>query len=78
MTPIVITSRISGDGILHLNLPVGVAEADKEVRVTVEPLPIVAQSPEEWRQWVLSTAGKWQGDFERPDQGTLEEREPLS
>lgn len=78
MTPIVITSRINADGILHLDVPVGVAEADKEVRVTVEPLPNAMPSPEDWRQFILSTAGKWQGEFERPDQGTVEEREPLS
>ena len=35
-------------------------------------------SPDDWRQHVLETAGKWQGGFERPDQGDLEQREPLS
>jgi hypothetical protein len=36
MTPIVVKSRIGSDGVLHLHLPVGQAEADKDVRVTVE------------------------------------------
>jgi hypothetical protein len=47
--------------------------------VTVEPL--AAKKPmtqEEWRVWVDSMAGAWQGEFERPPQGEYEEREPLS
>ena len=35
-------------------------------------------SPEEWRRRVLETAGKWQGDLERPEQGEYEQRESLS
>ncbi len=35
-------------------------------------------SQEEWRQLILSTAGKGQGQFQRPEQGEFEEREPLS
>ena len=78
MNRIVVKSRVGGDGILHLNLPVGQAAADKEVQVTVEPLPMTPMSADEWRQFILSTAGKWQGEFERPDQGEYEKREPLS
>jgi hypothetical protein len=36
MTRIIVKSRVGSDGILHLDLPVGQAEADKEVQVTVE------------------------------------------
>jgi hypothetical protein len=78
MNRIVVKSRVSRDGILHLDLPVGQAEADKEVQVTVEPVSPSQMSPEEWHQFILSTAGKWQGEFERPEQGEYEEREPLS
>jgi hypothetical protein len=74
---LVVISRIGGDGVLHLDLPVGLADAEREVRVTVEPLP-ESMTQEEWRQSVLSTAGKWQGEFERPAQGEYEERQPLS
>jgi hypothetical protein len=79
MNRIVVKSKVSSDGILHLSLPVGLEEADKEVRVTVEQLD--AKQPmtqEEWRAWVGSMAGSWQGDFERPPQGEYEQREPLS
>lgn len=78
MTRIVVTSKIGSDGVLHLHLPVGAAEADKEVQVTVEAAPSASMSPEEWHKIILSTAGAWQGEFERPPQGDYEEREPLS
>jgi hypothetical protein len=77
MNRMVVKSRVGGDGMLHLALPVGLDEANKEVQVTVEPVP-PPMSQEEWRAIVLSTAGKWQGYFERPEQGAYEEREPLS
>ncbi len=47
-------------------------------QVTVEPLGPSAPSPEEWRRRILDTAGQWQGEFERPEQGEYEQREPLS
>jgi hypothetical protein len=78
MKRIVLKSRVDADGTLHLSLPLGQGEAHKEVQVTVEPAPPVPLLPEEWRRTVLSTAGKWQGEFQRPVQGTPEEREPLS
>ncbi len=79
MNRIVVKSKVNSDGILELSVPVGLAEADKEVQVTVEPLATrKPMTQEEWRAWVDSMAGTWQGDFERPPQGDYEEREPLS
>jgi hypothetical protein len=78
MNRIVVTSRVGRDGILQLTLPVGVCDADQEVQVTVEPVGSPPMTPDEWRQFILDTAGKWQGEFERPEQGEVEEREPLS
>ena len=79
MNRIVLKSKVSSDGILHLSLPMGIAEADQDVQVTVEPSahrkPL---SQEEWAEWVESMAGSWQGSFERPPQNEYEEREPLS
>ena len=78
MNRMVVKSRVGSDGVLHLALPVGVEEADKEVQITVEPItPKKAMTQEEWEAWVDSMAGSWQGDFERPPQGELEERDPL-
>jgi hypothetical protein len=79
MNRFVVKSKISSDGILHFSLPVGLEDAHREVRVTVEPLdspkPMTQQ---EWEAWVDEMAGSWQGDFERPPQGAYEDREPLS
>lgn len=36
MKRMVTTARVSSDGVLHLHLPIGQSEADKEVQVTVE------------------------------------------
>lgn len=77
MTPIVLTSKVGSDGVLHLALPL--TAADQDVRVTVEPIaPKKQMTQEEWRAFILSTAGSWQGEFERPEQGELEDREPLA
>ncbi len=78
MTRVVVTSKVGPDGVLHLTLPLEVADANQEVRVTVEPVVRPVPTAEEWRRAVLATAGQWQGKFERPPQGELEEREPLS
>jgi hypothetical protein len=77
MNRMVVKSTVSSDGILHLALPVGMEEANREVQVTVEPVLPAPMSQEEWRKLVLATGGKWQGEFERPEQGAYEEREPL-
>jgi hypothetical protein len=76
MTRIVLTSKVGPDGVLHLTVPVGIEDADREVQVVIDPKrkPL---SREEWRNWVLSLAGAWQGDFERAGQGELEVREQL-
>ena len=78
MDRLVVKSTVSSDGILHLVLPVGIEEANREVQITVESVPAASMSQEEWQKLVLSTGGKWQGEFERPEQGAYEEREPLS
>ncbi len=78
MNRMVVTSTVSSDGVLHLVLPVGIEEANREVRVTVDPVLPRPISQEEWKGLILSTAGKWQGDFRRPEQGGYEDREPLA
>ena len=44
MNRIVVNTKVSSDGILHLNVPVGRSEADKEVRVTVDSLAPASQA----------------------------------
>jgi hypothetical protein len=78
MNRIVMKSKVSSDGVLHLQVPVGIAEADQEVRVTVDPIPSdETLSAAEWRSWVEAMAGSWQGDFDRPPQGDYETRDSL-
>ena len=79
MNRIVVKSKVSSDGILHLSLPIGLDEAEKDVQVTVEPFaPGEPMTREQWGAWVDSMAGRWQGDFQRPSQGEYEIRESLS
>jgi hypothetical protein len=56
----------------------GVAHADQEVQVTIEEVGRPTLSQDEWRRGILETAGKWEGEFERPHQGEYEQRKPLS
>ena len=79
MNRITVKSKVGGDGVLHLTLPVGPLDANKEVQVTVEPINGKhLMERQEWQAWVESMAGSWQGDFERPPQGEYEQRDPLS
>ena len=38
MNRMVVKSKVGSDGIPHLDLPVGIEEADQEVQVTIEPV----------------------------------------
>jgi hypothetical protein len=78
MTRIVIEAQVGSDGVLQLTVPLGPSEAGQDMRVTVEPITPPNRSAEEWRGVVLATAGRWQGEFERPPQGDHEGREALS
>jgi hypothetical protein len=66
MTRVVMKSRIGKDGVLHLDLPFGAGEADREVQVTVEPNPPPAMTQAEWVAFLDRTAGAWQGEFGLP------------
>jgi hypothetical protein len=39
--------------------------------------PTTPMTKDEWKTWVESMAGSWQGEFERPPQGEFEERDPF-
>jgi hypothetical protein len=68
MAPVVVRSRLDKDGVLKVTLPLGPAEANRDVQVTVEALPAseAASSPAQWQAFLDDTAGKWQGELERP------------
>ena len=49
MTRKTLSVRVGSDGVLHV--PLGAAEADREVRVTIEPLAPPCESETESRGW---------------------------
>jgi len=80
MNRIVVHSRVGADGVLQLAVPIGVTEADREVEVTIEPAAPEREEwaeREEWEQFVRETAGAWEGDLVRPEQGDYEQRDEL-
>lgn len=76
MNILVMKSKVGTDGVLHLDVPLGAAEAGREVKVTVEPVSH-PMTQEEWMAFIQATAGTWQGEFERPAQGEYEKRDDL-
>jgi hypothetical protein len=83
MTQIELRARIGPDGILTLSVPVGIAEANREVKVVVQPAEAPQGQPptmtrEEWARFVDQTAGAWKGDLEcpKPVESAAREQEP--
>jgi hypothetical protein len=79
MCHVEIKSRVGADGILVIALPLGMSEANREVRVVVESADAAASpaSPnqEEWQRFVKSMAGCISDPtFQRPEQGEYERR----
>ena len=72
----IIQSRVGADGILHVQVPLGSNEANRDVIVTIDPAQN-NHADQDYSSWLKSIAGKWQGDFELPPSQSLEEREPL-
>ena len=60
MTHLELRARIGPDGILNLNVPVGISEANREVKVIVEPAEAAAETArltrEQWARFVDDTA----------------------
>lgn len=81
MARIELTSKVGPDGVLSLNLPLGLEEANAEVVVTVQTANGKGPGGNDQRAWeafVRSTAGSIDDPtFRRHDQGEYEQREPL-
>ncbi len=81
MTHLELRARIGPDGILNLKVPVGILDANREVKVIVEPTDTGGEATElaqeQWARFVAETAGAWLGEFERPEQGKFEVRDQL-
>ena len=79
----VVTARVGADGVLTLNVPLGEADANKGLRVTVETLESPKAMPltdrAAWLQFLEQMGGSiTDPTFERHQQGDYEERETLS
>lgn len=79
MNSIVLHSRVGSDGVLHLSVPVGTENANREVEVIIKAESEHGREAErpQWREFVVETAGAWQGELERPEQRDYEQRDQL-
>jgi hypothetical protein len=77
MQRLILKARVGADGVLRVTVPMGEAEADREVQLIIEPLSPAMKSHLDYLDFLHATPGAWQGDFERPEQGEYEERDPL-
>ncbi len=77
MTRLVVESRVDEEGVLKLTVPVGKDEANRTMRITIEPAGESASTRPAWPDWLEKVAGSWQGDFEEPEDLPYEERDSL-
>ena len=81
MNPLVLESKSDADGKVHISVDLGAAAANRDVRVTIEPVdtrPRAAMTQQEWAEFVHRTAGSISDpSFRRHEQGALETRESL-
>jgi hypothetical protein len=80
MNRTVVQARVGSDGVLHVTIPFGKEDADREVEVIIDPAPVgpPPMTQEEWRDFVLATAGSISDpSFVRHEQGGYECREAL-
>lgn len=83
MESIKLRSHVGSDGILKIEVPVGVKDADLDVVLNVVPVEneVPTKTPEElgWPEGFFEkTAGAWAGEpLMREPQGEYETRKPL-
>lgn len=80
MTPIELRSKVDANGVRNLSVSLGKSDANREVRVTVQPLDEAetSMSVNQWRQFVHEMSGSIDDPtFDRHPQGELEQREDL-
>jgi hypothetical protein len=77
MNRMIVKSQVGKDGVLHVDIPIGEADAGRDVQITIEPDGAATTSREAYLRFLDETAGAWQGEFERPEQGEFEIRDPF-
>jgi hypothetical protein len=73
MLSVTLRSHVGSDGILNLQVPSEIRDAEVEVTVTVTPLSLASQAnqPEQrsWQPGFFELAGSWEGEpLVRPEQ----------
>jgi hypothetical protein len=56
MNRVVVRSKVDADGVLRVAVPVGAAEVDREMQVTIEQVDVPPMTQDEWREFIRSTA----------------------
>ena len=79
MDLIKVRAHVDSDGILKLEIPTEYADIDLEVALVLQPLPSADANELGWPVNFFETLDRIKADDlqERPEQGILEEREPL-
>ncbi len=78
-----LTAQVGADGVLNLNVPLGLEGANKTVRVVVETFEGATAGPamsrEDWQRFIRRMAGRiTDPTFDRQPQGEYEQRDELS
>ena len=78
MQSIKVRSHVGSDGILHLNIPIGVHDSDLEVTVTVQPVDSTPQGKGWPPGFFEETFGSFKDDpLVIDSEGVLEEEDEL-
>jgi len=85
MQTIKLKSHVGEDGVLQLQLPIGIKNTDLEVIVVFQAVkadskPSEAITPEElgYSREFIEVLGSWEGELERPEQTPFQEREEVN
>jgi hypothetical protein len=73
MNRMILKSQVGTDGVLHVDVAVGISEAGRNVQITIDPENVPPSPHQDYQRFLDETAGAWQGDFVRPDQGAFED-----
>jgi hypothetical protein len=81
MQSIKLHGHVGSDGLLKLEVPVGLPNTDLEIILIMQPMPVVVKTSEElgWSTFIEQTSGCPADDpIERGSQGEYEIREEVS